>query len=70
MANRVLGGAWGAVKGIVVAAILLTLVNALPAKGSLQKTMDESTAFSIYKVFPFAKVWDKFKLPEEVKLYI
>jgi len=66
MANRMLGGAWGALKGIAICAVILTVVNALPAKGTLKKTMDESTAFSTYKAFPFAKTWDKFKLPKEL----
>jgi len=66
MANRMLGGAWGALKGIAISAVILTVVNALPAKGELKKTMDESTAFSMYKAFPFAKTWDNFKLPKEL----
>jgi len=70
MANRMLGGAWGAVKGLAVAAIFLTVINVLPAKGNLKKIMDESTSFSMYKAFPFASTWDKLKLPKELKLYI
>jgi membrane protein required for colicin V production len=70
MANRMLGGAWGALKGIAISAVLLTIVNAVPAKGNLKKTMDESTAFSVYKTFPFASAWDKLKLPKELKLDI
>ncbi|MDR2555344.1 MAG: CvpA family protein [Fibromonadaceae bacterium] len=70
MANRMLGGAWGALKGIAISAVLLTIVNAVPAKGTLKKTMDESTAFSVYNTFPFASAWDKLKLPKELKLDI
>ena len=32
--------------------------------------MDESSAFSVYKTFPFASAWDKLKLPKELKLDI
>jgi len=70
MANRILGGAWGAVKGIVIAGIFLTILNVLPAKGSLQQALNESTTYSIYKAFPFPSLWDKFKLPKEVKINI
>jgi len=68
--NRLLGGVWGILKGIVIAGIFLTAISILPAKGSLQQAMEESVAYSIYKIFPFANLWEKFKLPKEVKLYI
>jgi membrane protein required for colicin V production len=70
MANRVLGGAWGVVKGIVVSMIILTVISILPAKGNLQQIKEKSVAYSIYEVFPFADLWEKFKLPEAVKLQI
>jgi len=68
--NRLLGGVWGIVKGIVIAGLLLTLIDILPAKGNLEKTLKQSKTYSIYREIPFTKLWDKFKLPKEIQLYI
>jgi membrane protein required for colicin V production len=65
MVNRVLGGAFGALKGIAVAAIVLTIVHFLPAQGNLKQTRDSSAAYSIYKAVPFAKLWNDFKVEAE-----
>jgi len=70
LTNRLLGGAWGLVKGLLIAGLLLTLVDILPAKGNLEKTLKQSKTYSIYREIPFNKLWDKFKIPKEIQLYI
>jgi len=71
MANRILGGLWGALKGIVIAMILLTIISVFPPKGNLQQIMGQSVAYSIYRGLPFADVWKKFKTEvEELKIEI
>jgi len=70
MANRLLGGVWGMVKGLVIAGLLLTVMDILPAKGNFQKTLKQSKTYAIYKEIPFTKLWDKFKVPKEIQLYI
>jgi len=71
IANRILGGAWGAVKGLVIAGLFLTLISVFPPKGTLQQTMEESFAYSIYKGLPFAEIWKKLKTEiEELKIEI
>jgi uncharacterized membrane protein required for colicin V production len=64
--NRVLGGFFGALKGIAVSAVILTIVHFLPAQGSLKQTKDSSIAYSIYKVVPFASLWKEFKPEKEI----
>ncbi|GHV11449.1 hypothetical protein AGMMS49938_02150 [Fibrobacterales bacterium] len=59
--NRLLGGAFGIVKGLAVSLVLLTVVHILPVQGSLKIARDYSTAYSIYKSIPFAELWDEFK---------
>jgi len=70
MANRLLGGVWGLVKGLLIAGLLLTVMDILPAKGNFQKTLKQSKTYAIYREIPFNKLWDKFKLPKEIQLYI
>jgi len=66
--NRVLGGVFGALKGIAVSAIILTIVHFLPAQGSLKQARNNSIAYSIYKVIPFASLWKEFKPEKEIHI--
>jgi membrane protein required for colicin V production len=71
VANRILGGVWGLLKGVVIAWIFLTAINLLPVKkGNLQHTMDKSITYSIYKTLPFASLWEDFRLPKSIELSI
>jgi len=70
MTNRLLGGLWGIAKGLVIAGLFLTVIDILPAKGDLQKTIKQSKTYAIYREIPFNKMWDKFKIPKEIQLYI
>jgi membrane protein required for colicin V production len=65
--NRLLGGALGALKGIVMAGIILTVINLLPVQGGLRQTMEKSIAYSIYKALPFANLWGEFKVPKKLE---
>ncbi|MDR2731958.1 MAG: CvpA family protein [Fibromonadaceae bacterium] len=65
MINRLLGGVFGILKGIAVATVVLTVIHFLPAQGNLKQTRDSSTAYSVYKAIPFAKLWDDFKVETE-----
>jgi len=55
MANRILGGVFGALKGAILCIIVLSVVYILPAKGSLKQARDSSISCSIYAVIPIAK---------------
>jgi len=71
MANRILGGLWGILKGIVISVVFLTVISVFPPKGNLQQTIEESVAYSIYRGLPFADIWKKFKTEiEEFKIEI
>jgi membrane protein required for colicin V production len=54
-ADRVLGGVFGALKGIIVCVIILSLVYLIPSKGSLKAAIDSSVSCSIYAAIPIAK---------------
>ncbi|GBU23673.1 hypothetical protein R83H12_00289 [Fibrobacteria bacterium R8-3-H12] len=66
--NRVLGGIFGALKGIAVSAVILTIVHFLPVQGSLKQARENSVAYSIYKVIPFASMWKEFKPEKEIHI--
>jgi membrane protein required for colicin V production len=66
--NRVLGGVFGTLKGAAVASVILTVVHFLPAQGSLKQARDNSFAYSIYKVIPFAGLWKEFKPEKEIQI--
>jgi len=68
LVNRVLGGVFGALKGIAVSAIILTIVHFLPARGSLKESRDNSISYSIYKVIPFASMWKEFKPEKDIHI--
>jgi membrane protein required for colicin V production len=68
LVNRVLGGVFGALKGAAVAAVILTVVHFLPVQGSLKQARENSFAYSIYKVIPFAGLWKEFKPEQEIKI--
>ncbi len=61
-ANRILGGVFGALKGIAVAVILLTVVHFLPVQGNLKQSRESSMFYSIYEKIPFANLWKEFKV--------
>jgi membrane protein required for colicin V production len=67
-ANRVLGGVFGVLKGAAVSAVILTVVHFLPVQGSLKQARENSFAYSIYKVIPFAGLWKEFKPEQEIKI--
>jgi len=54
-ADRILGGVFGALKGIIVCTIILSLIYLIPSKGSLKETIDSSISCSIYAAIPIAK---------------
>ncbi|MDR1811555.1 MAG: CvpA family protein [Candidatus Fibromonas sp.] len=60
-ANRVLGGVFGALKGVAASAIILTVIHFLPAQGSLKQAKKDSVSYSVYKQVPFANMWKDFK---------
>ena len=66
--NHVLGGVFGLLKGLVVSAIILTIVHFLPAQGSLKQARDNSIAYSIYNIIPFASLWKEFKPEKEIQI--
>jgi membrane protein required for colicin V production len=68
--NRILGGIWGALKGIVIVGIILTVISLLPTKGGLKQTMEKSITYSIYKIFPFANLWEEFRVPVNIDIRI
>jgi len=68
MANRVFGGVFGILKGVAVAAVILTVVHFLPAQGSLKQARESSFAYSVYKIIPFAGLWKEFKAEQEIKI--
>jgi membrane protein required for colicin V production len=68
LANRVLGGVFGVLKGAAVSAVILTVVHFLPVQGSLKQARENSSAYSIYKAIPFASLWKEFKTEQEIKI--
>jgi len=66
--NRILGGVFGALKGIAVASVILTVVHFLPAQGALKQAKENSVAYSIYQVIPFASLWKEFKPEKEIQI--
>jgi membrane protein required for colicin V production len=60
LADRILGGGFGALKGIIISAIILSVVYLLPAKGSLKETIDNSISCSVYRAIPVAKLFSEF----------
>jgi len=66
--NRILGGVFGALKGIVAAAVILTIVHFLPAQGELKAARENSFSYSVYKVIPFASLWKEFKPEKEIQI--
>jgi len=68
LVNRILGGVFGILKGIAVATIILTVVHFLPVQGSLKQARENSFAYSIYKVIPFASLWKEFKPEQEMQI--
>ncbi|MDR2579778.1 MAG: CvpA family protein [Fibromonadaceae bacterium] len=67
--NRVLGGAFGLLKGVMVSIIVLSVFYLLPAKGSLKASIDNSITYSIYKAIPVAKLWGDFRrAADELKI--
>jgi membrane protein required for colicin V production len=67
-ANRILGGVFGILKGVAVAAVILTVVHFLPVQGSLKQAREKSSAYSIYKAIPFAGLWKEFKAGQEMQI--
>jgi len=68
MANRVLGGVFGMLKGVAAGAVILTVVHFLPAQGNLKQAKEKSFSYSIYKAIPFAGLWKEFKSEQEIKI--
>jgi len=66
--NRVLGGVFGALKGIAVASVILTVFHFLPVQGSLKQARENSIAYSIYEIIPFASLWKEFKPEKEIQI--
>jgi membrane protein required for colicin V production len=67
--NRVLGGIFGVLKGVVASVVILTVIHFLPTQGKLKLSMENSISYSIYKAVPFANLWKEFK-PEVSNLEI
>jgi len=66
--NRILGGVFGALKGVAAAAVILTIVHYIPAQGELKAARENSYSYSIYKVIPFASLWKEFKPEKEIQI--
>lgn len=47
-ANRMGGGLLGLVKGLILCGLLFTLLHWIPAKGTLQDTLESSVAYDFY----------------------
>jgi membrane protein required for colicin V production len=61
-ANRILGGFFGALKGIAISVVILTVVHFLPVQGNLKQTRESSKSYLVYEKVPFANLWKKFKV--------
>ncbi len=59
--NRILGGVFGALKGVAASVIILTVIHFLPVQGSLKQARGDSVSYSIYKKIPFANMWKDFR---------
>jgi len=66
--NRILGGVFGVLKGIIASIFILSVVHLLPAKGNLKASIDNSASYSVYKNIPFAELFGELKTKAEINI--